>query len=79
MTVISATNPYRYENSCLVFLKVWFEELSGPVNFVASPLDSERHGKELWIRALAGEFGPVTVLELSQIQPPECEMKVIGQ
>ena len=63
MNVISAMHPHRFSDNCTVFLMVWFEELSDPVLFAADPFDSERHGKELWIRAMAGEFGPVRVVE----------------
>lgn len=62
-TIVSATNPIRYSNDCAVWLKAWFEELPDPVLFCADPFDSERHGKELWFRAMAGEFGPVTVID----------------
>jgi len=63
-TIISAMNPWRYEDDyCSIFMMVWFEELDEPVPFVASPFDSERHGKALWIRAMAGEFGAIEVFE----------------
>ncbi len=68
-TIISAMNPFRRSNDCAVLLKVWFEELEEPVWFVADPFDCERHGKELWIRAMAGEFGPITIDEATA--PPE--------
>jgi hypothetical protein len=74
MKIISATHPHRFPDGCTVFLKVWFEELSEPVLFAADPFDCERHGKELWIRAMAGEFGPVMTIE-----PPLIPlMKVVG-
>lgn len=41
---------------------VWFEELKEPVEFWATPFDCERHGKELWIRAMAGEYGPIEIV-----------------
>lgn len=62
-TIISAVDPVRISDDCRVYLKVWFEELDQPVLFVADPFDCERHGKELWIRAMAGEYGPVTIIE----------------
>lgn len=66
-TIISAMNPERYEDSYTeIFLKVWFEEIGEPLEFLASPFDCERHGKELWIRAMAGEFGPIEVLPAEQ-------------
>lgn len=60
-TIISALNPVRIDGEFWVSLKVWFAELEEPVEFIASPFDCEPHGKELWIRAMAGEYGPVEV------------------
>lgn len=66
-TIISAMNPFRYEdNYTEIFMTVWFEEIDMALDFVASPLDTERHGKELWIRAMAGEFGPIEVFPEEQ-------------
>ncbi len=66
-TIISAMNPFRFEDSYTeIFLTVWFEEIDEPLDFVASPFDPERHGKELWIRAMAGEFGQVEVFPEDQ-------------
>lgn len=68
--IISATNPYRYEGGCEVWLKVWFEEFDGPIeDFCATPFDIETHGKELWIRAMAGEYGPVEIRKQEVIEP----------
>lgn len=62
-TIIAATEPTRFRDTAIaIMLKVWFKELDEPVTMIATPLDSERHGKELWIRAMAGEYGPITVL-----------------
>jgi hypothetical protein len=64
MQIISATNPVRYVGHCEVWLKVWFAEFDGPLEpYCASPFDCEVHGKELWIRAMAGEYGPVEIRE----------------
>ena len=63
--IVSATNPVRYEGHADVWLKVWFEEFDGPFeSYCASPRDCELHGKELWIRAMAGEYGPVEIRKL---------------
>ncbi len=59
---ISATNPQRFAGDCAVLLKVWFEEWSEPIPFVADPFDVELHGRLLWIRAMAGEFGEVEII-----------------
>lgn len=62
-TIISAIDPVRMAGEHTVLLKVWFAELDEPVLFNASPLDCEPHGRELWIRAMAGEYGPVLITE----------------
>lgn len=63
MNVISALNPRRRgDDYTAIYLTVWFEEFNGPLQFTASLFDCERHGKELWIRAMAGEFGPIEVI-----------------
>jgi hypothetical protein len=76
--IISATSPVRYEGHCEVWLKVWFEEFDGPIYpYCASPLDAERHGKELWIRAMAGEYGPVEIRNVAvtiELEKPEVRM-----
>jgi len=62
-TIIAATEPMRFRDDyTMIFLKVWYEELELPILTVATPFDSERHCKELWIRAMAGEYGPIEVL-----------------
>jgi hypothetical protein len=64
-TIVAATEPTRFrDSSAAIMLKVWFEELDEPVSVVATPFDCERHVKELWIRAMAGEYGPITVLPI---------------
>jgi hypothetical protein len=64
-TIISAVEPVRIRGDYTVRLKVWFEELDQPVIFIANPFDCELHGRELWIRAMAGEYGPVELVELA--------------
>ena len=61
-TILAATDPVMIDCST-IRLKVWFDQLEYPVIFKASPLDVERHGKELFIRAMAGEYGPIAVQE----------------
>lgn len=38
----------------------------GPVPFAASPNDCEAHGRELYERAVAGDFGPIAISEESE-------------
>jgi len=63
-TIVSAMGPSRFQDDLtLVFLKkVWFEELSEPVSFVADIMDGEEHGRELWFRAMKGEYGPMEII-----------------
>ena len=68
-TIVSAINPERWDGHFEVQLKVWFEELDGPIPFVATPLDCEAHGRELWIRAMAGEYGPVELKMPKMLEP----------
>lgn len=79
-SIISAMNPFRYEDSYTeIYLMVWFEELIEPVDFVASPFDCERHGKELWIRTMAGEFGLIEILPANQSPFRIIEQKMMEQ
>jgi hypothetical protein len=63
-TIVSALNPFRYEDDFteIFFEKVWFEELPFPIEFCATPFDCERHGVELWFRAMKGEYGGIAVI-----------------
>lgn len=60
MKIINAKNPVRV-NATTINLQVQFEELQaeGYLPFSATPTDQEPHGRELYQRANAGEFGPV--------------------
>jgi hypothetical protein len=62
-TIIAAVEPQRFRDDyTVIMLKVWYEELLHPVPTIATPFDCERHCKELWIRAMAGEYGLIEVL-----------------
>src|SRR5690348_14299419 len=70
LAVISATEPVRFRDSFTeIGMIVWFEGFTGPVPFTATPFDTERHGKALWIRAMAGEFGPISVIDVDSPCP----------
>lgn len=77
-TIVSAVDPFMAEGDFRVNLKVWFEELDGPVDFVAHPMDTEAHGRELWVRALAGEYGPVRVLRLEEL-PKDMALALLSE
>lgn len=57
MKIISAHTP-RHTAGDGIELVVMFEDLD-ELPFLALPDDVEEHGRELYARALAGEFGPV--------------------
>lgn len=72
-TIISAMNPRRFEDDYThIFLEVWFEEFEGPLVFDANFYDCEPHGRELWFRAMKGEYGPIKIMEPSfeAVEPP---------
>ena len=83
MQIISATDPKYLEDGLPweISLRVWFWEFGDKHSclFVATPFDSEPHGKELWIRAMAGEYGEITgnkprlleQFELQQLAGPQ--------
>lgn len=59
-TILSANTPkYSKADNSAINLNVRFEELDDFVPFSAQANDSEPHGRELFARATAGEFGPV--------------------
>lgn len=49
----------KFTSVGLVELVVKFEHLDEEVPFVANPNDCEAHGRELYARAIAGDFGVV--------------------
>lgn len=62
MKVISASNPiYVNADSSAITLMVMFEELKefGAIPFTATPNDVEEHGRDIFARAKAGEFGVI--------------------
>ena len=60
MNIISASNPiFINDEHTLIHLDVQFEEFKELLPFGASPTDCEDHGRELFERAMAGEFGPI--------------------
>ncbi|MFM4930490.1 tail fiber assembly protein [Aeromonas dhakensis] len=72
--VISATRP-RYSAGDLdsITLDVRFSHLSEPVQFAARKDDLEAHGRELYSRAVFGEFGDIE--EIPMPPPTEAEQQ----
>lgn len=52
----------RWSGNKAVDMVVDFEGI-GPVPFTAAPDDCEEHGRELYARAVAGDFGPIAATE----------------
>lgn len=46
-----------------------FDQIGEPVPFTANPNDTEAHGREIFARCVAGEFGDVA----AYVPPPEPE------
>lgn len=63
IVVISAAKPRHLETEGdSVTLDVLFEHLPEPVEFTARRDDPEQHGRELYSRAVFGEFGQIQVI-----------------
>lgn len=61
--IISATNPRHQEaDTETITLDVRFAHLPEPVPFTARKDDPEAHGRELYSRAVFGEFGPIELI-----------------
>lgn len=59
MVYTSVENPRWASGKDAIFLCVKFDNLETSVDFLASPYDSEPHGRELYVRAMAGDFGAI--------------------
>lgn len=71
MKLISATNPaWANRSQTLVNLTVRFEEIDEDLPFTANPNDVEAHGRDIYARAIAGEFGAIAPFEAT---PPTVE------
>lgn len=60
MNVITASNPVwsNAENTAIDLL-VQFDTFSTLIPFTANPADITPYGREIFARAVAGEFGPI--------------------
>jgi hypothetical protein len=85
MTPISVTNLiYSKEDGSAIDCVVVFEELAdkfpGGLPFTATPDDAEQHGKDIYAKAIAGEYGdiaawvPPTVEELAALARMQRDM-----
>lgn len=61
MKYTKVTNPvFISKDGQAIECMVEFDHLSYECPFIARPNDSEAHGKEIFRRALAGDFGPIS-------------------
>jgi hypothetical protein len=68
MNYSSVTNQkWANAESTLIDCVVTFDHIGEPVPFTANPNDTEAHGREIFERAAAGEFGEVA----AYVPPPE--------
>jgi hypothetical protein len=66
--MISAHSP-QYTATGDILLVAKFNWLHTEVPFVATPNDTEAHGRELFARATAGEFGPIAAYTAPTVTP----------
>jgi hypothetical protein len=60
MKLVYAKNPvWANRSQTLINLTVRFEEIAEELPFTANPNDIEEHGRDIYARAAAGEFGSV--------------------
>ena len=73
MNLVSASNPFfsNEAQTTIDFLVVFEQYPNEVMPFTASPDDVEPHGREIYARAVAGEFGVVApyVAPVSANQP----------
>jgi hypothetical protein len=66
MKLIYAKSPkWANQNKTIIDLVVRFEEIDEDLPFTANPKDVEPHGRDIYARAIAGEFG-----EIADYTPP---------
>lgn len=71
MKILDAKNPkWANRSQSRIDLLVRFEHIANEVPFTADPNDVEAHGRDLYARALNGEFGEVAPFDAS---PPALE------
>jgi hypothetical protein len=70
LTIVSVTNPqWANPENTLINVTARFAEIDEDLPFTANFLDTEAHGREIFTKALAGEFGAV-----STYVPPSDEL-----
>lgn len=71
MKIVSVRDPrWADENCTTISLLVKFDTLDREAEFFAMPNDVEAHGRELLVRAMNGEFGPI-----KEYEPPQVDVE----
>jgi hypothetical protein len=74
LTIQFATSPkWANAEQSLIDLLVQFDAIPEPIPYTASAADSVEHSRELFARAVAGEFGPVAPYVAPPVVPPTPE------
>ena len=69
------TPKWANESNTLIDLVVRFSEINEDLPFTASPNDVEEHGRDLFARATAGEFGAIASYVAPVIVTPPAPTK----
>jgi hypothetical protein len=78
----NAKNPkWANESNTLIDLIVRFKEIDEDLPFTANPNDVEEHGRDLFARAVVGEFGSIATYVAPQIitQPKPTKEQLLAQ
>ena len=74
--IIHAENPRQFDgDSETIILDVLFSHLPDAIQFAARKDDHEQHGRELYVRAVFGEYGPIEVIT----PPPPTEVELLAR
>ncbi|WP_421251958.1 tail fiber assembly protein [Aeromonas sp. 600724] len=74
--IIHAENPRQFDgDSETITLDVLFSHLPDAIQFAARKDDHEQHGRELYVRAVFGEYGPIEVIT----PPPPTEAELLAR
>src|ERR1035437_7230345 len=82
MNIISAHSPAwaNAQHDCITLMVLFKEHQAlGDLRFGAHPEDTEPHGRELFDRAVAGEFGPVVEFEPHIFTPEEVRAQKLAE
>ena len=70
---------YINAENTLISMSVQFSEFNEILTFIASNTDTEQHGRELFTRAVAGEFGPIAAYVAPIVTTPPTQPDIASQ